>query len=44
MGGLDGFAEIAWPYKRLNQLLPEAGLDEWLEALCVPYYSAPRGQ
>jgi transposase len=31
-------------YKKLNQLLAEAGFDEWLEALCAPYYSAERGR
>jgi transposase len=31
-------------YKGLNQLLAEAGFDEWLEALCAPYYSADRGR
>jgi transposase len=31
-------------YKKLNQLLAEAGFDEWLEALCAPYYSADRGR
>lgn len=31
-------------YKRLNQLLAEAGFDEWLEALCAPYYSPDRGR
>jgi transposase len=31
-------------YKKLNQLLGEAGFDEWLEALCAPYYSADRGR
>ena len=31
-------------YKKLNQLLCEAGFDEWLETLCSPYYSADRGR
>ncbi len=31
-------------YKKLNQLFCEAGFDEWLEALCSPYYSADRGR
>lgn len=31
-------------YKKLNQLLAEAGFDAWLEALCAPYYSADRGR
>jgi transposase len=31
-------------YKKLNGLLAEAGFDEWLEALCAPYYSADRGR
>jgi transposase len=31
-------------YKKLNQLLAEAGFDEWLEALCASYYSADRGR
>ena len=31
-------------YKKLNQLLAEAGFDEWLEALCARYYSADRGR
>ena len=31
-------------YKKLNQLLADAGFDEWLEALCEPYYSADRGR
>jgi transposase len=31
-------------YKKLNKLLAEAGFDEWLEALCAPYYSADRGR
>ena len=31
-------------YKKLNKLLAEAGFDEWLEALCVPYYSADSGR
>jgi transposase len=31
-------------YKKLNELLSEAGFDEWLEALCAPYYSADRGR
>lgn len=31
-------------YKKLNQLLAEAGFDQWLEALCASYYSADRGR
>jgi transposase len=31
-------------YKQLNKLLAEAGFDEWLETLCMPYYSADRGR
>jgi transposase len=31
-------------YKKLNKLLAEAGFDEWLEALCAPYYSADSGR
>jgi transposase len=31
-------------YKKLNGLLAEAGFDEWLEALCAPYYSAKMGR
>jgi len=31
-------------YKQLNKLLAEAGFDEWLEALCAPYYSADSGR
>jgi transposase len=31
-------------YKKLNKLLAEADFDEWLEALCVPYYSSDRGR
>ena len=26
-------------YIKLNELLAEAGFDEWIEALCVPYYA-----
>jgi transposase len=31
-------------YKKLNALLAEAGFDEWLETLCVPYYAAKMGR
>ena len=31
-------------YKKLNQLLAEAGFDEWLEKLCAPYYAAKMGR
>jgi len=31
-------------YKKLNKLLAETGFDEWLEALCAPYYSADSGR
>jgi hypothetical protein len=31
-------------YKKLNKLLAEGGFDEWLETLCVPYYSADSGR
>ena len=31
-------------YKKLNRLLAEADFDEWLEALCAPYYSADSGR
>ncbi len=31
-------------YKKLNKLLAEAGFDDWLEALCAPYYSADSGR
>ncbi len=31
-------------YKKLNVLLAKAGFDEWLEALCAPYYSAKMGR
>ena len=31
-------------YKKLNALLAEAGFDEWLEALCAPYYAAKMGR
>jgi transposase len=31
-------------YKKLNRLLAEADFDEWLEALCAPYYAADRGR
>ncbi len=31
-------------YKKLNKLLAEASFDEWLEALCAPYYSADSGR
>jgi transposase len=31
-------------YKKLNRLLAEADFDEWLEALCAPYYAADSGR
>jgi IS5 family transposase len=31
-------------YKKLNKLLAGAGFDDWLEALCAPYYSANSGR
>ncbi len=31
-------------YRRLNQLLAEAGFDAWLEALCRPYYAEQKGR
>ena len=31
-------------YRRLNQLLAEAGFDAWLEALCEPYYAEQKGR
>ena len=31
-------------YKKLNQLLAEAGFDTWLETLCAPYYAAKMGR
>ncbi len=31
-------------YKKLNQLLAEAGFDAWLEVLCAPYYAAKMGR
>jgi transposase len=31
-------------YKKLNQLLAEAGFDAWLETLCAPYYAAKMGR
>src|SRR5579863_295613 len=31
-------------YKKLNKLLAGAGFDEWLEALCAPYYSSDSGR
>ena len=30
-------------YRRLNQLLAEAGFDAWLETLCRPYYAEQKG-
>ncbi|MEQ8667529.1 MAG: transposase [Pirellulales bacterium] len=37
-----------WPghpfYKKLNQLLAEAGFDAWLEALCAAYYADGKGR
>jgi transposase len=31
-------------YRRLNQLLAEAGFDAWLEKLCRPYYALQKGR
>jgi transposase len=31
-------------YKKLNQLLAEAGFDRWIEQLCAPYYADKRGR
>jgi transposase len=31
-------------YRRLNQLLAEAGFDAWLETRCRPYYSEQKGR
>lgn len=31
-------------YRRLNQLLAEAGFDAWLESLCGPYYADQKGR
>lgn len=31
-------------YRRLNQLLAEAGFDAWLESLCRPYYAQQKGR
>ena len=31
-------------YRRLNQLLAEAGFDAWLETLCRPYYAEQKGR
>jgi transposase len=31
-------------YRRLNQLLAEAGFDAWLEILCRPYYAEQKGR
>ncbi len=31
-------------YKKLNQLLAEAGFDAWLESLCAPYYATKMGR
>jgi transposase len=31
-------------YKKLNGLLAEAGFDQWLEKLCVPYYATEMGR
>ena len=31
-------------YRKLNQLLAEAGFDAWLEALCRPYYADQQGR
>lgn len=31
-------------YKKLNQLLAEAGFDAWVERLCAPYYADKRGR
>lgn len=31
-------------YRKLNQLLAEAGFDAWLETLCQPYYAQQKGR
>jgi hypothetical protein len=31
-------------YRRLNQILAEAGFDAWLEQLCQPYYADQKGR
>jgi transposase len=31
-------------YRKLNQLLAEAGFDRWVEGLCEPYYCQGRGR
>jgi len=31
-------------YRKLNQLLAEAGFDAWLESLCRPYYAEQKGR
>jgi len=31
-------------YRKLNELLAEAGFDAWLEALCRPYYADEQGR
>ena len=31
-------------YKKLNQLLAEAGFDEWIETVCEPYYAETLGR
>ena len=31
-------------YRRLNQILAEAGFDAWLEQLCQPYYADQQGR
>jgi transposase len=31
-------------YRKLNELLAEAGFDSWLEDLCAPYYADGRGR
>jgi hypothetical protein len=31
-------------YRKLNQLLAEAGFDAWLETLCGPYYAEQKGR
>jgi transposase len=31
-------------YKKLNEMLAEAGFDTWLEAFCAPYYAAKMGR
>jgi len=31
-------------YRKLNQLLAEAGFDAWLESLCRPYYAEQNGR